>query len=129
MTAKEAFGRLLFNGNSQESRIDDIKLVNQALEELEAIKSADGGEAMEAVKDIEKSIKKHIPQNYLSAQFEIIKNFILKSQAQERELAELKEKVVKYVNLSKYAVSGDLEDNEFLEFWELGENLCKGSDE
>lgn len=45
------------------------------------------------------------------------------------ELEELKKKVVKYVNLSKYAVSGDLEDNEFLKFWELGEKLCKGSEE
>ena len=62
----------------------------EALSELEAIKSADGGEALEVIKDIEKSIKKHIPQNYLSAQFEIINNYILKAQAKEKELAELK---------------------------------------
>lgn len=89
MTAKEVALEKLWNyliSNQVDKAEEQYELVHQALEELEAIKFADGGEAMEVVKDIEKSIKKHIPQNYLSAQFEIIKNFILKAQAQEREL-------------------------------------------
>lgn len=67
----------------------------EALEELESIKSADGGVAMKALKYVGEHFVCYLYGNppidlKNDPNFDTIKNHLLKSQAQERELRELK---------------------------------------
>lgn len=80
--------------------------LQSALSELEAIKSADGGEILEELNNIynkpfnilqlDNAPLSAVPQFANFAKH--VYNFILKAQAQERELRELKEKVAKIKN-------------------------------
>jgi len=91
------------------------RVVEQALEELEAIKSADGGEAMIMFNEIMEYINEEVfvdfkeEKNYIS-------NFILKSQQQAKELAELKEKVSRYITLKNRLYMAQNEAMSKLEF-------------
>lgn len=74
---------------------DIIEPLEQALAELEAIKSADGGEALEALEYVGEHFVCYLYGNppidlKNDPNFDTIKNYILKSQAQEKELREMK---------------------------------------
>ena len=62
----------------------------RALEELEAIKSADGNEAIEQLNIIREYYDEDGEDEATSDSWKIIENYILKAQAQEQELRELK---------------------------------------
>lgn len=153
MTAKEALKDLEKRNEALKKEghfhIGEItmNIIKQALEELEAIKSADGGKAMEALNSMRKynmttdlyRIEKYNDNS------RIVENYILKSQAQERELAELKVKIQRYIKLSimvqksyvnllqgKENETVDFTDKQAVEFPLLEDellNLCKGSEE
>ena len=105
MTAKEALATI--SKDYPYLELDLFNTIAQDLSELEAIKSADGGEALEVSKLAEEMLHKAYSRNgdvsflnkvtgkkiTIFEMFETLNNTLLKSQAQERELEELKEKV------------------------------------
>lgn len=114
MTAKEALEtltkqlNLAINGSKVDLTIanESRNIINKALTELEAIKSADGGEAMEylnkmfdADRDYGDDVGLATGYGGKTEQMIFMENFILKSQAQEIELVELKKRdIAKKVN-------------------------------
>ena len=101
-------------------------ILKQALEELEAIKSADGGEALEAIDNL---ISITLSGNRLISN---VRNYILKAQAIERELAELKKTVMAFIDnhvAYPYDEDGVAYDDEYTKDYERLLELCKGSEE
>lgn len=84
--------------------IDDS--IIEALTELEAIKSADSVEAMEVLQQLTKKGVENSKSGSLNVQQEwtIINNYILKAQAQERELRELKANQAKIKTIEGYGI-------------------------
>ena len=95
MTAKEVskiqVAKERFNKMIDILSLEDIETISLALEELEAIKSADGGEAMEELEKIGNILATGGAVINQTDRYETVKNYILKSQAQERELVELRD--------------------------------------
>ena len=127
MTAKEAL-KQLSPIRWEEKDIKAAEILNQALTELEAIKSADDSVVLVGL------VK--LLHNYLFRADDLIiinniKNYILKAQAQEQELRELKEKIR---NLAGNHILSKIEEvfgenNSLVNKIDELLNLCKGSEE
>lgn len=100
---KHTLNRRMDNQEGKDWLIDkycnDMQKGMDAIEELEAIKSADGGEAMEELNMIREYYDEDGEDEQTCDSWKIIENYILKAQAQERELKELKEKVKPIIHL------------------------------
>lgn len=112
--------------------LDNLECVNAitlALEELEAIKSADGGEAMRI---INKMYNKDSHKYVTVGEINYLENFILKAKAKEKELTELKKTVKAFIDnyvAYPYDEDGVAYDDEYTKDYERLLNLCKGSEE
>ena len=79
----------------------NVERLNKTLTELEAIKSADGSEAMEELNMIRDYYDEDGEDEATYDSWKIIEDYILKAQAQERELEELKGKVSNIKNYTR----------------------------
>ena len=135
MTAKEALDRIRNRfGEWAINNIKEFEVLEQALKRLEAIESVDGGEVLKALQSLTKKGVENSKKGYLDIdnEWNTINNFILKSQAQEKELEELKSKVGNFIDKHMaypYGENGELFDDEYTKGYVELKEMVGESDE
>ena len=110
MTAKEALDRIRNRfGEWAINNIKEFEVLEQALKRLEAIESVDGGEVLKALQSLTKKGVENSKKGYLDIdnEWNTINNFILKSQAQEKELEECRNIIGEILGKYTNVIEGD----------------------